>query len=240
MKIMLETADPGTGMTVEALLAFCGIGDNRDEARDRCPDAVLRIADLPVPAHSDGVHPGEGECAVFLVPRDRIPEASAVLTAEPGSGGRVFFLPVPILLEEGIRVLGEAVRALDDETVRSRSEDRERVSAEGVPSGSSRDPQRNEPVPADPADAVFFSPDGETVAWRGTTIRLTPREAGYFRILYRRRGETVSRQELSAGEDTRSNLTDVYMGYLRRKLRPLFGDGAILSGRGKGYVLRLP
>lgn len=237
MKILLEAADPGTGMTLEALLAFCGIGTDPDKA----PDAVLRIADLPVPAQSDGVHPDavrpdEGECAVLLVPRDRFPDAAA----GADRGGRVFFLPVPILLEEGIRVLGEAVRALDDGTLRSGNAGREDGDADRTPSGLSPDPPRNEPGTADPMDAVFVSPDGEAVSWRGTTVRLTPREAGYFRILYRRRGECVSREELSAGEGARSNLTDVYMGYLRRKLRPLFGDGAILSVRGKGYVLRLP
>ena len=247
MKILLETADPGTGMTLEALLAFCGIGSDPDKA----PNAVLRIADLPTPSQSDGVRqdvmrqdvirqdvirPGEGECAVLLIPRERFPDAAV----NADRGGRVFFLPVPILLEEGIRVLGEAVRALDDEAVRSRSDARADENADGIPSDRSPDLPRNEPGTADPMDAVFVSPDGEAVSWRGTTVRLTPREAGYFRILYRRRGVCVSREELSAGEGARSNLTDVYIGYLRRKLRPLFGDGAILSVRGKGYVLRLP
>ena len=50
----------------------------------------------------------------------------------------------------------------------------------------------------------------------------------------------VSREELAGPEGSRSNLADVYIGYLRRKLRPLFGDGAILAVRGKGYLLKLP
>ena len=51
---------------------------------------------------------------------------------------------------------------------------------------------------------------------------------------------SVSREELAGPEGSRSNLADVYIGYLRRKLRPLFGDGAILAVRGKGYLLKLP
>ena len=97
------------------------------------------------------------------------------------------------------------------------------------------------------AASVSVSPDGREVSYLGRTALLTAREAAYFRILYERRGEAVSREELlssalegaGAGRN-RSNLADVYMGYLRKKLKPVFGEGALLSVRGRGYLLNLP
>ena len=216
MTVRTEIADPGTRETLEGLLSFCGIPDGFRET-----GGVLRITDT-VPEDV----PAAEECAVCLVPRGRAGEPDTA----SGSGGRVFLLPVPVLLEEGVLVLTEAVRALG----RAGSAERE----EAV-----RRPETAGEQPSPKTDAEEFpavSPDGLTVSWRGRTVRLTPREADCFRILYARRGETVSREELAGPEGSRSNLADVYIGYLRRKLRPLFGDGAILAVRGKGYLLKLP
>ena len=117
--------------------------------------------------------------------------------------------------------------------------------ASDFPVGADHEPGRT-PVFADTAEAggLSVSPDGRSVSWRGRTVRLTLREAAYFLALYERRGEVVPRDALlrasGADSDSGSNLTDVYMGYLRRKLRPVFGEGAVLSVRGKGYLLNLP
>lgn len=215
MTVRTEIADPGTRETVGELLSLCGITPGASG-----PEGMLRIAD-----YGPDMAAGPGECAVFLVPR----ELSGEVLSAGGSGGRALFLPVPILLEEGIRVLTEAVRSMEAELFRSPAvfsmEERE-----------AEDRADTHPVITHPA--VSF--DGETVSRGEKSVRLTPREAACFRILYRRRGETVSREELSGPAGSRSNLADVYVGYLRKKLRPLFGDGVILSVRGKGYSLRLP
>ena len=71
---------------------------------------------------------------------------------------------------------------------------------------------------------------GERVAW------LTPREFALLETLMRHAGTTVTRPELlsevwSLDFDPRSNLVDVYVRYLRRKLGPAW----ITTERGVGY-----
>jgi len=71
---------------------------------------------------------------------------------------------------------------------------------------------------------------GERVVW------FTPREFALLEMLMRRAGTTVTRPELlsevwSLDFDPRSNLVDVYVRYLRRKL----GPGWITTERGVGY-----
>lgn len=81
------------------------------------------------------------------------------------------------------------------------------------------------------------------IAYRGATIRLTEQEFRLFEYLYSRQGEVVSRRELRdalwSDAEEGTNVTDVYISYLRRKLRPFFGEGALLTIRGRGYVLKL-
>lgn len=211
MTVREEIADPGTRETAEALLSLCGFA-----AGASGPEGVLRIADYVPGTDAD---PAPGERVVFLMPRALSGEAFPT----GGSGGRTFFLPVPILLEEGIRVLTEAVRSMEAEQSGAPV-----VRAEKRGTGDS----------AEARPPVSF--DGKTVTRQGQSVHLTPREAACFRILYGRRGETVSREELAGPAGSRSNLADVYVGYLRKKLRPLFGDGVILAVRGKGYLLKLP
>jgi DNA-binding response OmpR family regulator len=71
---------------------------------------------------------------------------------------------------------------------------------------------------------------GDRVIW------LTPREFSLLEMLMRRAGTTVTRPELlsevwSLDFDPRSNLVDVYVRYLRRKLGPAW----ITTERGVGY-----
>jgi len=71
-------------------------------------------------------------------------------------------------------------------------------------------------------------------------IRLTPLEFRLFACLVARAGEVVSREELTrelmgTEEEPRSNLIDVYVGYLRKKL----GNYAVITTkRGRGYAIR--
>jgi two-component system, OmpR family, response regulator len=76
---------------------------------------------------------------------------------------------------------------------------------------------------------------GERVIW------LTPREFALLEMLMRHAGRTVTRPELlsevwSLDFDPRSNLVDVYVRYLRRKL----GPGWITTERGVGYKIVAP
>ena len=76
---------------------------------------------------------------------------------------------------------------------------------------------------------------GEQVIW------LTPREFALLEMLMRHAGRTVTRTELlsevwSLDFDPRSNLVDVYVRYLRRKL----GPGWITTERGVGYRIVAP
>ncbi len=75
----------------------------------------------------------------------------------------------------------------------------------------------------------------------GCTMRFTEREYRLLEALAEKAGSPVSREKLLAeawdGLESRGNVVDVYVGYLRKKLEPVLGKGVILSVRGKGYAL---
>jgi len=100
-------------------------------------------------------------------------------------------------------------------------------------------------VPAMPEEdgRVEYDRSGRTVSFRGRTVKLTAREDELFRLMYEHRGKVVSRERITAavwGSGTSTNVTDVYMSYLRRKLVSVLGDGVLSSVRGEGYVLKMP
>ena len=97
MTVWTEIADPGTRETVGELLSLCGITPGASG-----PEGMLRIAD-----YGPDMAAGPEECAVFLVSR----ELSGEVLSAGGSGGRALFLPVPILLEEGIRTAWDQMHA---------------------------------------------------------------------------------------------------------------------------------
>ena len=79
----------------------------------------------------------------------------------------------------------------------------------------------------------------------GEVIPLTPRLYDLLVFLARRSGEVVSRDGLLAGVwgldfDPSTNTVDVYVHYLRRALRPVGLDGAVVTVRGRGYVFEVP
>jgi two-component system, OmpR family, response regulator len=81
-------------------------------------------------------------------------------------------------------------------------------------------------------------------AWRGETeLRLSAREFALLELLMRRPGETLSRLQILEGGwdmafESRSNIVDVYMRYLREKIDRPFGRESIETVRGVGYRLR--
>jgi len=78
----------------------------------------------------------------------------------------------------------------------------------------------------------------QTVSRSGEGIPLTAREYGLFQYLALHRGKVVSRSELydhlfDENDEAASNLLDVYVSYLRKKL----GPDIIETRRGQGYVI---
>jgi two-component system, OmpR family, response regulator len=80
--------------------------------------------------------------------------------------------------------------------------------------------------------------------WRGTTeIELSAKGFALLEILMRRPGHVVSRFDLlehawDRSYENRSNIVDVYMRYLRRRIDRPFGLRSIETVRGAGYRLR--
>ncbi len=84
------------------------------------------------------------------------------------------------------------------------------------------------------------------LVWRGETpIELTTKEFALLEVLMTRAGEALSRFQLleHAWDDeyeNRSNVIDVYIGYLRDKVDRPFGATSIETVRGVGYRLHDP
>ena len=81
--------------------------------------------------------------------------------------------------------------------------------------------------------------------YNGEPITLTETEHALLSLLYEKRGETVTREEIlhrvwgrNGEADAKTNLTDVYVRYLREKLDDRFSVKLILAVRGKGYMLK--
>jgi two-component system, OmpR family, response regulator len=80
--------------------------------------------------------------------------------------------------------------------------------------------------------------------WRGDTeVELSTREFAMLELLMRRAGQTLSRLQLIEGAwdiafESRSNVVDVYIRYLREKVDRPFGRSSIETVRGIGYRLR--
>jgi two-component system OmpR family response regulator len=81
-------------------------------------------------------------------------------------------------------------------------------------------------------------------AWRGTTeLDLSAKEFAMLELFMRRPGITLSRTQLLDGAwdiafESRSNVVDVYVRYLREKIDRPFGRDSIETVRGVGYRLR--
>lgn len=81
-------------------------------------------------------------------------------------------------------------------------------------------------------------------AWRGTSeLVLTAREFAILELFMRRPGQVLTRLQLLDGAwdmafESRSNIVDVYIRYLREKVDRPFGVSSIETVRGVGYRLR--
>jgi len=94
------------------------------------------------------------------------------------------------------------------------------------------------------AGDLIVDPATHTVQHGGATVELTSREFAVLEYLARRPGQVVSRTELldhvwDQNYLGSTNIVDVYVGHLRRKLHPAAADGRdlIRTVRGVGFVL---
>jgi DNA-binding response OmpR family regulator len=99
-----------------------------------------------------------------------------------------------------------------------------------------------------PADSPFkvgnavLDPHARTIVAGGVTENLTDREAALLVELARHHGEPLSREDLLAtvwkGEPVNQNVVDIYVGYIRTKLKRLPAAGiGITSVRKVGFRL---
>ena len=90
---------------------------------------------------------------------------------------------------------------------------------------------------------IRYDPESREVVREGVTVRLTAREGALFELLLRRRGKVVSRSEIQAriwedSFDLSTNIIDVYINALRKKLDVGGRERLIQTVRGVGYRIR--
>jgi heavy metal response regulator len=88
-----------------------------------------------------------------------------------------------------------------------------------------------------------LDPASRQVTRGGKRIELTPKEFALLEFLLRRREQVLSRTVIAqhvwgVNYDTFTNVIDVYVNYLRRKIDSGFDTKLIHSVRGVGYVLK--
>jgi DNA-binding response OmpR family regulator len=85
----------------------------------------------------------------------------------------------------------------------------------------------------------------KTVHRAGRAVDLTPREYSLLLYLALRSGQVVTRTEIwnnvyEFTSDVHSNVVDVYIGHLRKKLDQCQFPSLIHTRRGYGYILEAP
>jgi DNA-binding response OmpR family regulator len=100
---------------------------------------------------------------------------------------------------------------------------------------------------AEPGPLAFtdltYDPESRELERSGETVRLTAREGALFELLLRRRGKVVSRSEIQAriwedSLDLSTNIIDVYINALRKKIDAGEREKLIQTVRGVGYRVR--
>jgi two-component system, OmpR family, response regulator len=89
---------------------------------------------------------------------------------------------------------------------------------------------------------LVVDPATHVVRRAGTSVELTAREFAVLEYLARRPGQAVTRTSLiehvwDENYDGSTNVVDVYIGYLRKKLEQPFGRPLLRTLRGVGWML---
>jgi DNA-binding response OmpR family regulator len=92
---------------------------------------------------------------------------------------------------------------------------------------------------------VELDPASHAVIRAGEPVELSPREFALVEVLMRNAGEVLTRSRIlehvwDYNYDRMSNVVDVYVGYVRRKLEDPFGSPFIKTVRGVGYAVGTP
>ena len=90
---------------------------------------------------------------------------------------------------------------------------------------------------------IRYDPESREIVRDDERIRLTAREGALFELLLRRRGKVVSRSEIQAriwedSFDLSTNIIDVYINALRKKIDSGGREKVIHTVRGVGYLVR--
>ncbi len=90
---------------------------------------------------------------------------------------------------------------------------------------------------------LSLDPAEHLVRWRGREVDLSPREFALLDYFMRRPGDVLRRSEVldhvwDYGYDGTSNVVDVYVRYLRKRLDAVGATDQIETVRGIGYRLR--
>ena len=92
---------------------------------------------------------------------------------------------------------------------------------------------------------LTYDTEAREVSRGGEVVRLTAREGALFELLLRRRGRVVPRSEIQAriwedAYDLSTNIIDVYINALRKKIDGGAREKLIQTVRGVGYRVREP
>lgn len=92
---------------------------------------------------------------------------------------------------------------------------------------------------------LSIDPTARRVTADGRTVELTPREFALLEYMARNHGRTLSRARIAEAVwnyqfDPETNVVDVYVNYVRRKLGELADGTEIVTVRGVGYRLEVP
>ena len=92
-----------------------------------------------------------------------------------------------------------------------------------------------------PAESLALDTENHVAYYKGEKIALTQKEFALLALLYENRGTPVSREhalaEVFSDAETKTNVVDVYVNYLRTKIDSRFDIRMISTVRGLGYVI---
>lgn len=151
-------------------------------------------------------------------------------------------VPLPIIVLTVIQDIQDKVRALEaganDYVTKPFSID-ELIARIRVQLRYQYAPQANIPIIVT-AGALQLDLRQRTAQWKGKTIELSTREFTLLELFARCPGQVWTREDLlnqvwGYDYEPSSNIVDVYIGYLRKKL----GQGVIKTVRGVGYALQV-
>ena len=211
---LILCTDPRLSRLVEIELSYLGISSQVEgKMSASCEGVCLLVADGDVfPAADCQAVALACGCPMLLFGREEIS-----LPAEVGA-----FLRRPF----GLDRLTEAVRTLlDPATLPLWTGEVARLSQ-----------TRQMPTPT--ASVPVWTVQEGVVTVAGKVVPLTPAERDILTYLYARRGETVTREELSVLLGGGGNIVDVYVCRLRSKIEKPLGRRIIGTVRGIGYVLK--